>query len=207
MENTLIRSERCPDCGEEMLWTQNAWPLDSHSDAAFRCHNGHVSDPATTKQCPACGVHDTRHVEAGPEEYGGLPVLSVLHQVHGSTVRNCHSICQLGLSAQCKGGRLPRVAAGSSCGRFPCPAVTPSLPGRRLENCNPRQHAQVLRRLRSCKTTRIRPPRSHRDLPVDSLACSSAQRIAWAPSRARPGLAPATPAYLPPTLSRKPRTS
>jgi predicted RNA-binding Zn-ribbon protein involved in translation (DUF1610 family) len=67
MENTLIRSERCPDCGEEMLWTQNAWPLDSHTEAAFRCRKGHVSDPSTTRQCPACGVHDTRRVEAAPE--------------------------------------------------------------------------------------------------------------------------------------------
>jgi hypothetical protein len=60
MDNTLIRSERCAECGLEMLWTQNAWPVESHADAAYRCLNDHVADPATTKQCPACGVHDTQ---------------------------------------------------------------------------------------------------------------------------------------------------
>lgn len=59
MENTLIRSERCAQCGENMLWTQNAWHAgDSHS-AAYQCLNGHVLDPAETRQCPKCGVHDT----------------------------------------------------------------------------------------------------------------------------------------------------
>ena len=37
-----------------------AWPRDAHIEAAFRCRNGHVTDPAATKQCAACGVHDTR---------------------------------------------------------------------------------------------------------------------------------------------------
>jgi hypothetical protein len=59
MENTLIRSEPCADCGSEMLWTQNAWKLDGTTNAAYRCMNGHVLDPSTTRQCPACGVHDT----------------------------------------------------------------------------------------------------------------------------------------------------
>ena len=74
----------------------------------------------------------------------------------------------------------------ASCGRFPCPSVTSSSPRPTARDFQPRQHAQVLRRLRSCKTARIRPPRSHRDLPVDSLACSSAQRIAWAFRRGDP---------------------
>jgi len=60
MENTLIRSEPCPECGSEMLWTQNVWPVDNNSDAAYRCLNGHVMDPSTTRQCPACGIHDSR---------------------------------------------------------------------------------------------------------------------------------------------------
>jgi predicted RNA-binding Zn-ribbon protein involved in translation (DUF1610 family) len=58
-ENTLIRSVPCPECGAEMLWTQNAWRADDTANAAYRCPNGHVVDPATTKQCPACGLHDT----------------------------------------------------------------------------------------------------------------------------------------------------
>lgn len=64
MENTLIRSEPCPECGEPMLWTQNAWPADAHSEAAYRCVAGHVVDPVLTKQCPTCGIHDT--VIVGP---------------------------------------------------------------------------------------------------------------------------------------------
>ena len=67
MENTLIRTERCPECGEEMLWTQNAWPGDAHTEAAFRCRNGHLTDPAATKQCPACGVHDSRLIDERPD--------------------------------------------------------------------------------------------------------------------------------------------
>jgi predicted RNA-binding Zn-ribbon protein involved in translation (DUF1610 family) len=61
MENTIRRSAPCPDCGAEMLWTQNAWPADRDgaTTAAYRCTNGHVLDPSTTRQCPACGVHDT----------------------------------------------------------------------------------------------------------------------------------------------------
>ena len=59
MTNTLIRSEPCPECGAEMLWTQNAWRAGDTGGAAYRCANGHVIDPALTRQCPDCGVHDT----------------------------------------------------------------------------------------------------------------------------------------------------
>jgi predicted RNA-binding Zn-ribbon protein involved in translation (DUF1610 family) len=58
-ENTLIRSEPCPECGAEMLWTQNAWHSEGASSAAYQCLNGHVIDPVMTRQCPACGIHDT----------------------------------------------------------------------------------------------------------------------------------------------------
>ena len=60
MENTLVRSDPCPECGGMMLWTQNAWHADGVHVAAYRCQAGHLVDPATTRQCPACGVHDTR---------------------------------------------------------------------------------------------------------------------------------------------------
>ena len=59
MENLLIRSEPCGECGAEMLWTQNAWTADGMTHAAYRCLNGHVVDPSLSRQCPACGVHDT----------------------------------------------------------------------------------------------------------------------------------------------------
>jgi len=59
MENTVIRTSPCPDCGGEMLWTQNAWKTGGTGQAAYRCKNGHVIDPALTAQCPKCGVHDT----------------------------------------------------------------------------------------------------------------------------------------------------
>lgn len=58
MENTIVRSVPCPECGAELVWSQNAWSAHSTS-AAYRCVNGHVVDPSTTRQCPACGVHDT----------------------------------------------------------------------------------------------------------------------------------------------------
>jgi hypothetical protein len=64
-ENTLIRSKPCEECGAEMLWTQNAWRTGDTTNAAYRCVNGHTLDPALTKQCPRCGVHDT--VVAGEE--------------------------------------------------------------------------------------------------------------------------------------------
>ena len=50
-----------------MLWTQNAWQVGETSNAAYRCLNGHVMDPILTRQCPACGVHDTV-VVAHPDE-------------------------------------------------------------------------------------------------------------------------------------------
>jgi Zn finger protein HypA/HybF involved in hydrogenase expression len=59
MENALMRTSRCAECGLEMLWTQNAWKTGNMGQAAYRCENGHVVDPALTAQCPACGVHDT----------------------------------------------------------------------------------------------------------------------------------------------------
>lgn len=42
-----------------MLWTQNAWHAGDTHGAAYQCPNGHVVDPALTRQCPACGVHDS----------------------------------------------------------------------------------------------------------------------------------------------------
>ena len=62
MENTLIRSEKCPECESDMLWTQNAWPVELKTEAAYRCLRGHVLDPSTTRQCPNCGVHDTERL-------------------------------------------------------------------------------------------------------------------------------------------------
>jgi DNA-directed RNA polymerase subunit RPC12/RpoP len=65
MENTLIRSQKCPECGADMLWTQNAWPPADKVEAAYRCPNGHVVDPDETRQCPNCGVHDTQRLTHG----------------------------------------------------------------------------------------------------------------------------------------------
>ena len=61
--NTLLRSEPCAQCGGQMLWTQNAWGEGEHRSAAYQCVNGHVDDPSTTRECPVCGVHDTRALE------------------------------------------------------------------------------------------------------------------------------------------------
>jgi hypothetical protein len=59
MENTLVRSSPCAECGAEMLWTQNAWKTGDTGRAAYCCLAGHVVDPSTTRQCPTCGIHDT----------------------------------------------------------------------------------------------------------------------------------------------------
>jgi len=63
--NTLRRTDPCSECGEMMLWTQNAWVRGDNRAAAYRCLNGHVTDPADTRECPACGLHDTRVVSPG----------------------------------------------------------------------------------------------------------------------------------------------
>ena len=63
MENTLCRSTPCPECGADMLWTQNAWKVGDGGQAAYQCQNGHAIDPATTRQCPSCGIHDTSLLE------------------------------------------------------------------------------------------------------------------------------------------------
>jgi transcription elongation factor Elf1 len=60
--NTLRRTDPCPECGEMMLWTQNAWASGDNRAAAYCCLNGHVVDPVETRECPTCGVHDTRRV-------------------------------------------------------------------------------------------------------------------------------------------------
>jgi len=59
MQNPLIRSTPCAECGAEVLWTQNAWKTGDTGSAAYRCMSGHVLDPALTRQCPSCGIHDT----------------------------------------------------------------------------------------------------------------------------------------------------
>jgi predicted RNA-binding Zn-ribbon protein involved in translation (DUF1610 family) len=63
MEDGIARSSPCPECGGEMLWTQNAWKTGDTGKAAYRCQNGHTLDPALTRQCPACGIHDTVMVD------------------------------------------------------------------------------------------------------------------------------------------------
>ena len=42
-----------------MIWTQNASKSAGTTLAAYSCPNGHVIDPTLTRQCPACGIHDT----------------------------------------------------------------------------------------------------------------------------------------------------
>ena len=59
MSTGLTRSLPCPQCGTEVLWTQNAWRVADSALAAYVCLNGHVIDPSETRQCPKCGVHDT----------------------------------------------------------------------------------------------------------------------------------------------------
>ena len=70
MENSLVRSSRCPDCGSQMLWTQNAWKTGDTGQAAYSCQNGHIVDPSVTPQCPACGIHDTVLLSSGSRDPG-----------------------------------------------------------------------------------------------------------------------------------------
>jgi len=62
MSHGLARSQPCPQCGAEVLWTQNAWKVGNTASAAYVCTNGHALDPDQTRQCPKCGVHDTNLV-------------------------------------------------------------------------------------------------------------------------------------------------
>ena len=65
MKEGLTRSKSCPTCGADLIWTQNAWQSeDGSAAAAYSCANGHVVDPALTRQCPKCGVHDTAVIGA-----------------------------------------------------------------------------------------------------------------------------------------------
>jgi predicted RNA-binding Zn-ribbon protein involved in translation (DUF1610 family) len=50
-----------------MLWTQNTWAHGDSRGAAYRCLNGHMLDPSTTRECPTCGVHDTRLEESSDD--------------------------------------------------------------------------------------------------------------------------------------------
>jgi predicted RNA-binding Zn-ribbon protein involved in translation (DUF1610 family) len=79
-ENTLLRSTPCPECGAQMMWTQNAWRSNDVTQAAYRCPTGHLLDPATTRQCPACGLHDTTVLsEADGQQYRCLRCNQVFH--------------------------------------------------------------------------------------------------------------------------------
>ena len=69
MENSLVRSSPCPECGAELLWTQNAWKTGDTGRAAYRCPTGHVIDPSTTRQCPVCGIHDTEFLGERSPQY------------------------------------------------------------------------------------------------------------------------------------------
>ena len=59
MSDGITRSQPCPQCGAEVVWTQNAWTVGDTTSAAYVCASGHVIDPNQTRQCPKCGVHDT----------------------------------------------------------------------------------------------------------------------------------------------------
>jgi endogenous inhibitor of DNA gyrase (YacG/DUF329 family) len=59
MSDGITRSQPCPQCGAAVLWTQNAWKVGDTRSAAYVCLGGHTIDPAETRQCPKCGVHDT----------------------------------------------------------------------------------------------------------------------------------------------------
>ena len=86
MENTLIRTERCPECAEEMLWTQNAWPRDAHTEAAFRCRNGHL--PIRRRRSSALRVAFTIADSSTqrPDGHADYEVLPVRDPVHRATV-------------------------------------------------------------------------------------------------------------------------
>jgi predicted RNA-binding Zn-ribbon protein involved in translation (DUF1610 family) len=60
LNDGITRSEPCPQCGTDFVWTQNAWTQEDAPRAAYVCANGHVIDPNDSRQCPHCGVHDTR---------------------------------------------------------------------------------------------------------------------------------------------------
>ena len=59
MSYRITRSQPCPQCSADVVWTQNAWKVGDTSSAAYTCAVGHVIDPSETRQCPKCGVHDT----------------------------------------------------------------------------------------------------------------------------------------------------
>jgi hypothetical protein len=59
MSDGITRSQPCPQCGADVVWTQNAGTPGEAASAAYVCTNGHVVDPTETRQCPKCGVHDT----------------------------------------------------------------------------------------------------------------------------------------------------
>ena len=59
MSTGLTRSQPCPECGADVIWTQDAWKAGDTRSAAYICEAGHAIDPAQTRQCPKCGVHDT----------------------------------------------------------------------------------------------------------------------------------------------------
>lgn len=63
MKNAMVRSSPCVECDGELIWTQNAWKVGDTGYAAYACQNGHVVDPVLTRQCPACGIHDTVMLE------------------------------------------------------------------------------------------------------------------------------------------------
>jgi hypothetical protein len=64
--SALKRTDPCPTCRTMMLWTQNAWANGDLRAAAYQCMNGHVLDPAGTRECPSCGVHDTSVLDDSP---------------------------------------------------------------------------------------------------------------------------------------------
>ena len=39
---------------------QNSWKVGNTTAAAYVCADGHAIDPHETRQCPKCGVHDTK---------------------------------------------------------------------------------------------------------------------------------------------------
>jgi len=40
MSNALARSQPCPQCGADVLWTQNSWKVGDTTAAAYVCADG-----------------------------------------------------------------------------------------------------------------------------------------------------------------------
>jgi hypothetical protein len=121
-DNTLVRSQPCPECGAMMLWTQSVWPHGSTGmkGAAYRCLNGPPARSRHDSAVPA--LRCSRHEDDRARDCRAvvLDLQSMRRSLHDSTAmtsRTCTPPCSGSPAETPSGGSYAVIPTSGVHGR------------------------------------------------------------------------------------------